>query len=87
MKGTNLALSARRRPRWLSSEILRRIRAGIASLNPAATLRDYRVPLRAGIIGDLIFRALLHFEVEPRAGVDRSHGLLDVCEMKGTRSP
>ncbi len=55
------------------------------SPEPAAMIRTYRALLRSGMARDALISPASIPQLEPRAGVDRSYGVLDVCEVKGTR--
>ena len=57
----------------------------ILSPKPAAMIRTYRALLRAGMARAALISLASIPKLEPWAGGDRSHGLLDVCEMKRTR--
>ena len=55
------------------------------SPEPAAMIRTYRALLRAGMARDALIAPASIPRLEPRAGIDRTHGSLDICEVKGTR--
>ncbi len=57
----------------------------LLSPDPIAMIRKYRALLRCGMARDAIISPRSVPPLEPQDQVDRSHGCLKVCEMKGTR--
>lgn len=57
----------------------------ILSPDPIAMIRQYRALLRCGMARDAIISPRSIPPLEPRAEVDRNHGCLTVCEVKGGR--
>ena len=55
----------------------------LLSPDPLAMIRQYRALLRCGMARDAIISPRSIPPLEPRAEVDRSHGCLTVCDVKG----